>query len=222
MGQLERALPVVAAWGPQALAAALALILLGMWRLGRGRPLFFPARWPGRVAWLALLSCWMVTLAGLYALVGPLRPMLDQVRSVSDVVGRPAGELAFREVADDRPRRLSELRDRVVLLNLWATWCPPCRREMPAVDSLQRAYAARGLVVVTLSNEDRARLLEFAGRHPTSTLNVYASRLGWLSVDGRPLSLVIDRGGTVRELMIGARTYAEFEETIVKYLPRGV
>ena len=221
MGNLERALPLVAAWGPQALGLLLGLVLVALWRLGRGRPLFFPSSWPARLVWLALVACWMVSSVCLYVLVGPWRPMLDQVRSVSNLVGRRAEDLAFRQVGDDRPRRLSELRDRVVLLNLWATWCPPCRHEMPAVDSLQRAYAGSGLVVVTLSNEDRARLLAYQAGHPLATLNVYTARLGWLSVDGRPLSLVIDRGGTVRELMIGARSYAELERTISKYLPLG-
>ena len=130
------------------------------------------------------------------------------------VVNRPAAELAYRAVSDDVPHLLSELRGKVVVLNLWATWCPPCRRELPDVDRLQKTYAGKGLVVVTLSNEERTQLLEFAATHPSSTLNVYTSDLGWLEVDGRPLSLVIDREGVVRSCFIGARSYAEFEREI--------
>ena len=154
----------------------------------------------------------------LYGVLGPMRPMLDQVRYITGTVGRPAGDLAFRQVADDAPRRLGELRGKVVLVNLWATWCPPCRKELPEIDKLQKAYAGRGLVVVTISDEERDRLQKFAAEHPLSTLNVYAQQLGWIDVGGRPLSMVIDRDGTVRECIIGGRDYAEFEAKVKKYL----
>jgi thiol-disulfide isomerase/thioredoxin len=216
--QIERALPLLAAWGAWIFAALLAAALLGIWRLGRGRRLLVPARWPARFGSAGLFLLALVFGGGIYLLLGPMRPMLDQVRYIEGTVGRPAGDLGFRQVKDDAPRRLSELQGKVVLVNLWATWCPPCRKELPEIDKLQKAYADRGLVVVTLSDEERARLLEFAAEHPLTTLNVYASELGWLNVGGRPLSLVIDRGGVVRECIIGGRSYAEFEAKVAKYL----
>jgi hypothetical protein len=94
----------------------------------------------------------------------------------------------------------------------------PCRRELPEIDRLQKLYAQRGVTVVTLSTEERRDLLEFAADHPLRTLNVYAPRFAWLDVQGRPLSLVIDRRGVVRACFIGARTYAEFEREVTKCL----
>lgn len=217
-GWMERALPLVAAWGVWMSAALFAAVVLGFWRLGRGRRLLVPARWPARLGSAGLLFLAVLSGGGLYALLGPLRPMLDQVRSIEGTVGRPAGDLAFRQVADDAPRRLSELQGKVVLVNLWATWCPPCRKELPEIDKLQKAYADRGLVVVTISDEEHGRLLEFAAEHPLSTLNVYAQKLGWLDVGGRPLSMIIDRRGMVRDCIIGGRDYAEFEAKVTKYL----
>src|SRR5207247_9847004 len=120
-------------------------------------------------------------------------------------------DLACRRVADDTPLRLSDFRGKVVVLNLWATWCPPCRRELPGIDRLQRMYRARGLVVVTLSNEERERLLRFSAGHPLTTLNVYASRLDWLDVPGRLLILIFSRDGVVGDCIIGGRVYAEFD-----------
>ena len=73
-------------------------------------------------------------------------------------------------------------------------------------------------MVVTLSNEERDLLLRFAKQHPFTTLNAYASQLGWLAVPGRPLSMVIDRDGVVRECMIGARSYDELREKVERYL----
>ncbi len=159
-----------------------------------------------------------VSAFGIACLMGPMRPMLDQVRSIEGAVGRPAGDVAFRRVSDQAPGRLSEFRGKVVLVNVWATWCLPCHRELLEINRLQRAYADRGLVVVTLSNEERELLRRFAVQHPFTTLNAYASRLGWLDVPGRPLSMVIDRNGVVRECIIGARTYAELRDKVERYL----
>ena len=217
-GQLERALPFVAAWGVWVVVVLLALVGLGIWRLGRARNFLVPATWAGRFCSLGLLGLAALLAVALCGLLGPMRPMLAQVRSLEGWVGHPAPDLAFRRVADDTPLRLSDFRGKVVVLNLWATWCPPCRRELPGIDRLQRTYRARGLVVVTLSNEERERLLRFSAGHPLTTLNVYASRLDWLDVPGRPLSLILSRDGVVRECMIGGRGYSEFETRIGKYL----
>ena len=216
--QIERALPFIANYGVWSLAGLIALAALGIWRLGRGRPHRIPARWPGRVGAGLLLLATGLFGGGIYGLLGPMRPLLDQVRYITGVVGQPARELEFLQVADDAPRSLSEFAGKVVLVNLWATWCPPCRKELPDIDRLQRAYADHGLVVVTLSNEERGKLLAFAAQHPLHTLNVYASQLGWVDVPGRPLSLLIDRRGVVRECLIGQRGYSEFEGMVKKYL----
>ena len=215
---IERLLPLVASYGAWVLATLLVASLGALAWLGRGRPFLVPSRWPGRIAAAGMLGVGAVAALGLWAVLGPMRPMLAQVRGMQRVVGRPAEDLAFREVEGDAPRRLSELRGSVVLVNLWATWCGPCRTELPGIDRLQRDYAARGLVVVTLSNEERELLRRFAAKYPMATLNVYASRLGWLEVGGRPVSIVIDRSGVVRACLIGRRSYAEFERTVRPYL----
>ena len=220
-GQIERLLPILAAWGMWGLAALLVATLLAIARLGWGRRFLVPARWPSRLAAVALAGLAAIWAAGLFLVTGPLRPVLGQVRSVESIVNRPAAEIEFREVADDSPHRLSELRGKVVVLNLWATWCGPCRGELPGIDSLQTSYAGRGLVVVTLSTEGRDHLRAFAARHPLGTLNVYAPRVDWLDVPGRPISLVIDRDGVVRDCFIGARSYAEFERAVTARLGAG-
>lgn len=220
MRSIEQALPFLATWGAWIFAAALLLALLATWRLGRGQRLRIPSTWPGRIASALMLSAAALCAIALFGILGPMRPMLDQVRGLGRTVGRPAGELAFRRVDDDRLVRLSELRGQVVLLNLWATWCPPCRKELPEIDRLQRDYRQRGLVVVTLSNEERARLSEYARQYPVGTLNAYTAALGWLDVGGRPVSLVIDRSGVVRASIIGARGYAEFERAVARHLAK--
>jgi len=215
---IERLLPVLADWGTWIFGALILAAVLGVWTRGRGRRFLIPATWPGRFLTLAFVALGIVSALLLYCVTGPMSPMLGQVRQVQSVVSRPAPELTYQAVADDSPHRLSELRGKVVVLNLWATWCGPCRHELPDIDRLQKTYANQGLVVVTLSTEERQDLLKFAEQFPYSTLNVYASRFAWVDVGGRPLSYVIDREGRVRACFIGARTYADFEREVTKCL----
>jgi len=218
MGLVERVLPVLALWGGWIFSFLMVGALAGIWLLGRGRRFLLPARWPGRL--MAGLLVLVVGVSGLllYAVTGPLSRILGQVRQMQSLVDRPAADLAYRSVADDTPHHLSDLRGKVVLLNLWATWCPPCRRELPDIDRLQKTYGAHGLMAVTLSNEEREALQAFAATHPTSTLNVYSDELDWIDVDGRPLTFILDRDGVVRACFIGARSYEALEREIVRLL----
>ena len=214
MGQIERLLPILAQWGVWIFGVALLAAVFGIARLGRGGRFLIPARWPARIASLMLVGVLLVSGLALCAILGPMRPVLAQVRYIGGIANHPARELTYRTVAEDASHRLSDLRGQVVVLNLWATWCGPCLHELPSMDRISRDYASRGLVVVTLSTEKRDRLLAFAEKHPVSTLNVYAEQTGWLDVPGRPLTLVVDRKGVVREVFIGARTYEELERSV--------
>src|SRR2546426_10156802 len=64
-------------------------------------------------------------------------------------------DLAFED-ADGKPRKLSEWRGRTVLFNLWATWCVPCRKEMPALDALQGRLGGPNFEVVAVNIDTRA------------------------------------------------------------------
>ena len=215
---LERLIPVVVGWGVWIAAALLVLSIAGIWRLRRARKLR-PARWPGRLATVLLILLALLSGFGLFLLLGPLSGQMAEGRAVYAKVGQEAPDLAFRQVSDDAPQSLRDLRGKVVLLNMWATWCPPCREEMPSLERLQKEHGDKGLVVVTVSDEDRETLRKYIAEHPPATLQVYdpaiAKELGF---QGRPLSLVIDREGTVREAVIGSRSYEAFEGKVLPLL----
>ena len=218
MQAIERNLILVAEWGPAAVGVLILLALVGIWRLGKGRRFLLPAGWGGR-ALSAVLLLWVLALGFvMFLMLGPMSTMLADVRRVHAAIGKPAADLAFSQVSDGTPHRLQDLRGQVVLLNVWATWCPPCRQEMPELNRLQETYRDRGVVVVTVSDEPRDTLLAYTKEQPLSTMNVYAESLGWLSVVGRPISFVIDRDGTLREMFVGARDYETFEEAVRPYL----
>jgi len=66
---------------------------------------------------------------------------------------------------DGRPRQMAEWDGKVVLLNFWATWCPPCRREMPLFAELQREFGARGFQVVAVAIDETDAVREFAAEY---------------------------------------------------------
>ncbi len=68
------------------------------------------------------------------------------------MAGEPAPEFAF-ERFEGPPSRLSELKGRVVVLDFWATWCPPCREELPGLEALAREYEAQGVTFLAANQE---------------------------------------------------------------------
>jgi cytochrome c biogenesis protein CcmG, thiol:disulfide interchange protein DsbE len=100
------------------------------------------------------------------------------------------------------------LRGRVILANVWATWCPPCRAEMPALQQLADAYAAEGLVVLGLSvDRGPAAVVDEFLRERGVTYPVAIVRDDVVSafggVRGYPTSFLIDRDGVIRHTVIG-------------------
>jgi len=97
----------------------------------------------------------VVALLALAAALLPARtvPAEDPVAALSLIRPKPAKEAPDFEARtpDDRPIRLADYRGKVIFLNFWATWCEPCREEMPGMERLHRRYKDRGLVVLAVS-----------------------------------------------------------------------
>src|ERR1043166_3888652 len=118
---------------------------------------------------------------------------------------------------DGTPFRLKDLKGRVVLLNFWATWCVPCRNEIPSLSAMQKDLDARGLSVVGVSYDDTADLVqEFQKDIPQSYQIVLGGREVGSSLPASPLptTYIIDRQGRIRDKMIGERTREAFEAVI--------
>ena len=118
---------------------------------------------------------------------------------------------------DGSQLRLKDLRGRVVLLNFWATWCIPCRSEIPSLSAMQKDLEQRGLSVVGVSYDDTADLIQqFQKDIPQSYQIVLGGREVGSQLPASPLptTYIIDRQGRVREKLIGERTRAAFEAII--------
>ena len=133
------------------------------------------------------------------------------------MLGKPAPRLEFALVESDTPGSLADLRGQVVLINVWATWCPPCRAEMADLDRLQDTYSGDGLVVLHLSDENRETLLTWLENQPSSSVHAYAQPIPWPET-GRPTTYVVDQDGKIRQVLLGQRSYDQFEAEIRRIL----
>jgi thiol-disulfide isomerase/thioredoxin len=167
-----------------------AIVLLGAaaWWLRRPAPRLLrfglPALVVGGLAIVGLLA----RLDGHSAPIAMLLPTLDA----------PAPELSYYDT-EGRKRTLAELRGRVVLLNFWATWCTPCRKEMPMLSALQREHADDGLVVLYVSLEEPEVLEPFLSTNHFDGIQGRLDHAADYYGAGKfyPLSFLISREGRV-------------------------
>jgi cytochrome c biogenesis protein CcmG/thiol:disulfide interchange protein DsbE len=135
--------------------------------------------------------------------------LLPHLGALVGVAERAAHVPTFAVTTRDGQRLTQDsLRGRVVLVNLWATWCAPCRVEMPALQQLATAYAAEGVMVLGLSvDRGPARDVDrfLAERGITYPVAIVDERTvaAFGGVRGYPTSLLLDRDGVIRHAVVG-------------------
>lgn len=156
------------------------------------------------------MSAALMTVAGFVVLLGSAMGDGGVLTSRSPLVGSPAPQLQGRTL-DGSSFRLETLEGSVVLVNVWASWCGPCRDELPLIAAAQRRWADSGLEVVTINTRDgvvaaRAMLREMGAtglrsvRDPQGRLAV-----AW-GASGVPETFLVDRRGVVRVRHVGPVT----------------
>ncbi len=112
---------------------------------------------------------------------------------------------------------LKDLKGKVVLVNFWATWCPPCRKEMPDLERLYKKFAGQGLVVLAISDEESAKVVPFIAQARYSypvLLDPGRKVSSEFVVEGIPKSFVYDREGKLVAQSIDMRTEHQFREML--------
>jgi thiol-disulfide isomerase/thioredoxin len=138
-----------------------------------------------------------------------------------------AAELLAASFVDlgGRPRQLREWQGRVLLCNFWATWCEPCREEIPLLVAAQQQYLNQGLTIVGIGIDSVEKIREFSAKYRISYPSLVADpealgllrRLGNRS-GGLPYSVILDRNGALARRNLGAYGRVELENVLAGLL----
>jgi peroxiredoxin len=137
----------------------------------------------------------------------------------NEAVGKPAPDFTLKSTAGKNVR-LAELKGDVVLINFWATWCGPCRQEMPLLEKLNQKYRDLGFVMLGINVEaDTSGMQKYLKDVPVTfpiLMDGNNSVAKLYGVDGMPNTVIVDRNGVVRHVHRGYKPgyEAKYEEQI--------
>jgi peroxiredoxin len=165
-----------------------------------------------RASWLILALAVLAAAAG-----GWLQHAAQQRRLAVDLVGQKLPDLVLADLGG-HPHHLSSYTGRRVLLNAWASWCDPCREEMPALVRAQARFGVHGAVVIGIGMDEPARARRFLAAHPVN----YPILQGQLASPGTlrqlgdkaevlPYSVLLDADGRVLATHVGRLDDARLE-----------
>jgi peroxiredoxin len=136
------------------------------------------------------------------------------------LIGTKAPDFQLKDMAA-RTVSLSSFKGKVVLVSFWATWCPPCRAEMPALNKLYKGYRDKGLVVVAVSTDRKVEYVkDYLGKYPVDfpvlmDSDVKVSRQ--YGVFSMPTSFLLDKNGIIIKRYLGEEDWNSTEiKSVIK------
>jgi peroxiredoxin len=135
---------------------------------------------------------------------------LPSERNVS-LVGQRAADFTLTTL-DGTPVHLAELQGKVVLLDFWASWCPPCRHELPTIEALSRRYKDKNVVVLGINDEDQKTARKFLEQHHPDLATLHDEKAKVERMYGCyaiPTVMVINRSGKIVAHFVGERSENE-------------
>lgn len=168
--------------------------------------------------WGSLGSDLFSLAAGIFLLFILQKNYAAPMDAVMQYKSKPLPAFQFRNLDTNTDESLQQYADKVVILNIWATWCPPCRAEMPALDELQQKYPDK-LRVLAISDESDDKIRQFLSTHPFHfTTGSFASSNALLeSINSRPVSILVVKG-KVEDIVVGARGFSFFSDWVLPYM----
>jgi|WetSurMetagenome_2_1015567.scaffolds.fasta_scaffold45624_5 peroxiredoxin len=161
---------------------------------------------------------WIVGLIILASFFYILDSSSSSHQSSDSAMNGAAPQFTLHDV-DGRPISLSSYRGKVVILDFWAPWCPPCRREIPDFISLQNQYASQGLQVIGIGLDQPSNVASFVQRYGVNypvVIGDDAISNSYGGVSGIPTTFIIDKQGIIRNKFVGFTDKAVFEVHIKK------
>lgn len=141
---------------------------------------------------------------------------LEQLQNPDAMTGQQAPDVVLTGL-DGKAFKLSDLRGKVVFLDLWATWCGPCRMEMPHLEALHKEFGPDKVVFVCASNEEQATIEAFLQKNPYTMRIVRIAAEdahNKFKADSIPCGFVIDKNGVIKAHMIGAQSEAQLRKAL--------
>jgi thiol-disulfide isomerase/thioredoxin len=140
--------------------------------------------------------------------------------------GSVAPDFSLKSVPDGKTITLSSLRGKAILVNFWATWCEPCKIEMPSLVDLQKKYGSQGLQIVgvAMDDADDKEISTFAHKMGVNYMVLRGTeKVGDLygGIDRLPMTYYLDRSGKVVDETMGMAGEATFEDAIKRALAQG-
>ena len=162
-----------------------------------------------------MMKSWFKALAALAILAAPGAAVAGSTAKV----GQPAPSFSLTTYAKQKIK-LADLQGKVVGINWWATWCGPCKAEMPMMSAFHSRHKAEGLEIFGVTTEDSVPpyMLNRVSEVLSYPLVLRFSGNGYPILDGVPTSYVIDRHGIVRYAKAGSFDAQEFNEIILPLL----
>ncbi|MHB8534123.1 MAG: peroxiredoxin family protein [Sulfuricaulis sp.] len=157
-----------------------------------------------KIGWGVGLTLWLAAGAVYASDATPVQTLPETARPFTAPDFTLKGE-------DGKTYRLSDYRGKVVLLNFWATWCPPCREEMPSMERAYRKVKSENIAILAVNvGEDADTVFAFTGRYPLTfplLLDLDGSVIGKYPVVGLPTTFIVDPRGRVTHRAVGSREW---------------
>jgi thiol-disulfide isomerase/thioredoxin len=171
------------------------------------------------------LGLLLIAAAAFFLLQNNAEPASD-LSAIPVKVNYPAPELSLTDLGGN-PTALTDYRGKVVLVNLWATWCPPCKEEMPALENFYRKHADEGFAIVAINDGDPTNdvikfVKDYGLTFPVWLDPTYSATEKAFKTLNLPSSFVIDRNGQIVLSWVGGvnlRTLEKYLTPIIEDQP---
>jgi thiol-disulfide isomerase/thioredoxin len=132
---------------------------------------------------------------------------------------KPLTGLSFINLSNNQTDSLATYKNKPVIINVWATWCGPCRRELPDLEELQAKYGKDKLTVLAISDEEENILKDYINEKKLKLIvGKYFQHPMIDSLDSKPVSILIDPDGNIKDVVAGARGYNFFNNWVKEYI----
>lgn len=153
----------------------------------------------------------LLLVAGILFIAAAVSAETPSPFAVKKITGKKAPDLTLKDL-DGNPRSLSSNKGKVVLLHFWATWCPPCRDEIPELNELNKKMKGRAFAIYAVSTDEAAEdVRDFMKTNPITFPLVMdfhgAVSRKFYRVFMMPTSFLIDRNGTVVDVLYGGQEW---------------